>query len=334
MSKTQDPFQQIRRHPIALGTHLGSATEATDRQYFEAIAFALRRGCDVIDTAPNYRAGRSEEVVRDVCAALGTPHGGVLLPSIVTKAGFLPPAPKGTPVREVFERLARSGEAAGRNVLDPIFVRASLEWSRATLAPARCNFVLLHNPELHLPRLGEAFYDRIRDCFAALEEECSAGRLQGYGISTWSGLRVPLDHPEHIDLSTLLESLTGSERAFQHFGLVQLPFNMVDTEAFVLKNQHHDGKPVTTLEFCTAFGLTVMASNPLHQGALATLPPEVTAALPDYRSDALRAIQFVRSTPGIATTIVGMKTVEHVSANLELLDTPPLTDSQYAQFFE
>jgi len=77
-----------------------------------------------------------------------------------------------------------------------------------------------------------------------------------------------------------------------------------------------------------------MASSPLHQDALATLPPEVTAALRDYRSDMLRAIQFVRSTPGIATTIVGIKTVEHVFANLEVLDMPPLTNSQYAQFFE
>jgi hypothetical protein len=44
-----------------------------------------------------------------------------------------------------------------------------------------------------------------------------------------------------------------------------------------------------------------------------------------------------RSRPTVLaswTWLVGMKTVEHVSANLEVPDMPPLTNSQYAQFFE
>ena len=46
-------------------------------------------------------------------------------------------------------------------------------------------------------------------------------------------------------------------------------------------------------------------------------------ALGGLHSDAQRAIQFTRSTPGITHGLVGMKSIAHVEHNLELIKVPP-----------
>src|SRR5215213_1389632 len=52
---------------IGLGTYLGHWDERTDRMYREAIKRAIELGCNVIDSAINYRFQRSE---RSIGAAL------------------------------------------------------------------------------------------------------------------------------------------------------------------------------------------------------------------------------------------------------------------------
>ena len=49
---------------IGIGTYLGEADEATDAAYRDSVAAAVRGGCNVIDTAVNYRFQRSERSVR------------------------------------------------------------------------------------------------------------------------------------------------------------------------------------------------------------------------------------------------------------------------------
>jgi aryl-alcohol dehydrogenase-like predicted oxidoreductase len=41
----------------------------------------------------------------------------------------------------------------------------------------------------------------------------------------------------------------------------------------------------------------------------------------------------VRSTPGIATALVGMSRVEHVRANLALAGVPPASQEQFSRLF-
>jgi hypothetical protein len=48
---------------IGLGTYLGEADVATDAAYREAISTALQRGCNVVDSAINYRFQRSERAI-------------------------------------------------------------------------------------------------------------------------------------------------------------------------------------------------------------------------------------------------------------------------------
>jgi aryl-alcohol dehydrogenase-like predicted oxidoreductase len=65
--------------------------------------------------------------------------------------------------------------------------------------------------------------------------------------------------------------------------------------------------------------VTVVASASLLQGKVARgLPEHVRAPLGSLATDAQTAIQFVRSTPGVTTALIGMSSREHVEENLTL----------------
>jgi aryl-alcohol dehydrogenase-like predicted oxidoreductase len=51
-------------------------------------------------------------------------------------------------------------------------------------------------------------------------------------------------------------------------------------------------------------------------------------------TDAQRAIQFVRSSPGVGSALVGMKQVKHVEENLAVARVPPVSLEQFMQLFE
>ena len=77
-----------------------------------------------------------------------------------------------------------------------------------------------------------------------------------------------------------------------------------------------------------------MASATLLQGQLThQLPAFIGEALSSLNSDAQRAIQFTRSTPGITTALVGMKSAAHVEHNLYTTRVPPTSLEQFQQLF-
>ena len=102
---------------------------------------------------------------------------------------------------------------------------------------------------------------------------------------------------------------------------MQLPFNIELDEAATLRNQGAK----TLLETARDAGLAVFASASVLQGRLAqSLPPEVRDALAGLETDAQRALQFARSTPGITCALVGMKTPAHVDENAGVARVPPI----------
>ena len=61
-----------------------------------------------------------------------------------------------------------------------------------------------------------------------------------------------------------------------------------------------------------------MASASLMQAKLAhELPDTVRALFPSLKTDAQRALAFVRSLPAVTSALVGMRSEEHLSENLE-----------------
>src|SRR5688500_19728254 len=75
---------------IGMGTYLGNNDDSTDEQYRQAVVRAVELGCNVIDTAINYRCQRSERAIGTALkelSARGYDRNEVI---IATKGGFLP----------------------------------------------------------------------------------------------------------------------------------------------------------------------------------------------------------------------------------------------------
>jgi aryl-alcohol dehydrogenase-like predicted oxidoreductase len=119
-----------------------------------------------------------------------------------------------------------------------------------------------------------------------------------------------------------------------HFRAVQLPFNIGMPEAFTEPTQHLDDRDVAFLTAAQELDLFVTTSVPLMQRQLTTgLPPIVSALFPGFETDAQRAIQFVRSTPGIHVSLVGMSDVAHVEENLAVATRPLAPKEEYLRLF-
>ena len=87
-------------------------------------------------------------------------------------------------------------------------------------------------------------------------------------------------------------------------------------------------------EEAESFAVTVVASASLLQGRVArNLPEQIRIPFGSLTSDAQTALQFVRSTPGITTALVGMSRVEHVEENLALVQVEPAGLEAFSQLF-
>jgi aryl-alcohol dehydrogenase-like predicted oxidoreductase len=193
----------------------------------------------------------------------------------------------------------------------------------------------VHNPESQLDHVSETeFYHRLRLAFERLEENRKRGKLQFYGVATWNGFREQADSRRHHSLVRMLE--IAHEAGGEEHGLrfIQLPLNLAMPEAISVLNETVDGDPLTVVEAAARLGVTVMASGSMLQGRVARgLPDPVRQALGSLSTDAQTAIQFVRSTPGITTALVGMSRIEHVDENLQLVGIEPLTHEQLRELF-
>ena len=127
----------------------------------------------------------------------------------------------------------------------------------------------------------------------------------------------------------LAEEVGGKEHGFR---FVQLPFNLAMPEALTVANQNVNDNDVSTIEAAAMLGVTVMTSASIFQGRLTRgLPEHLRELLGPLRTDAHNAIQFVRSTPGVTTALVGMSQTSHAEENLELANVEPLTGEQFMQ---
>ena len=178
------------------------------------------------------------------------------------------------------------------------------------------------------------FRKRIRAAFDTLEQAVREGKLRRYGTATWNGYREDPGSPGYLSLEELVGAARDAGGADHHFKVVQLPYNLAMPEAFVRANQSVGGALVPLAEAARRLGVYVMASASILQGQLArNLPPMVATVLPGLATDAQRALQFVRSTPGIGTALVGMKSAAHVEENARVAAVPPQPWAEFQRFF-
>jgi aryl-alcohol dehydrogenase-like predicted oxidoreductase len=329
---------------IGLGTYLGNHDAETDRLYHQAVVRAVESGCNVIDSAINYRCQRSERAIGTALkelAATGYSRDEIV---IATKGGFIPydsEPPKDA--RRYFEEtfsnpgIAHFSEiVANCHCISPGYLANQLDRSLSNLAVECIDIYYVHNPETQLGKIPrEEFNDRLLKAFETLERAVSAGKIRLYGTATWNGYRSETTAGDYLSLAeitAIAEKAGGTEH---HFKAIQLPLNLAMTEALSLNNQELGGKKQTTLEAAQALGLTVMCSASVLQGQLThNLPGIINDTFQGLSTDGQRALQFVRSTPGVTTALVGMKQPAHVDENMQTATLPPASWEQYSKLFQ
>ena len=320
---------------IGLGTYLGEPDDRTDASYRDALLRAFELGCNVIDTAVNYRCQRSERVVGAAIAS-AVSDGTIARDEVFvsTKGGFIPfdGEPPGDPQGYFYQRFVESGVmgaddlVAGCHCMTPQYLEHQVSTSRRNLGLETIDLYYIHNPETQLGVIDhESVYSRLKEAFAALEEMANRGWLRRYGIATWEGLRAPEDQRPYLSMAVLagLAREVGGEK--NRLRAVQLPVNLNMPEAFARPNQPLNGETLPALAAAQRLGWMSFASGTLHQGQLlGRLPPWLCDNLGSDLSDAQRALHFTRSCPGLSAALVGMSQADHVEENLELAQQTPL----------
>jgi aryl-alcohol dehydrogenase-like predicted oxidoreductase len=335
--------QNVLLSSLGIGTYLGGADPETDENYKLSITRAVELGVNVIDSAANYRFQRSERSIGH--AIRGLVSKGFTRDELVvcTKGGYLPF--DGSPPRDVRryveETFVRPGIAefadfvGGSHCMTPSYLDNQLAQSLKNLEIDCVDVYYIHNPESQLGDVSEEeFYKRIEAAFAFLETARAQSRIQYYGVATWNGFRVGASSGQFHSLERLVQ-LARTKGGDNHgFRFIQLPFNLAMPEALTLRNQSVNGSAASTLEAANAFGVTVVASASILQGRVGRgLPQQVREALGAFQNDTQTAIQFVRSTPGITTALVGMSRVSHVEENLQLVKIEPADEEHYSKLF-
>ncbi|MCS6912183.1 MAG: aldo/keto reductase [Myxococcales bacterium] len=329
---------------LGLGTYLGQSTEQDDVRCRNAVLTCLQAGVNLIDTAINYRAQRAERSIGEALLQLhrlGMERQEVVL---CTKAGYLPF--DGTVPRDAEAYLRRTyidsglvpreAIVGGCHCLHPDYLRDQLQRSLRNARIAAWDVFYLHNPETQLDEVSrQEFERRMVAAFALCEQLCSEGLIGRYGCATWSGLLRPPTEQGHLSLERLCALAREAGGAGHRFRVVQLPLSLALDEALFRPTQRVGLKERTVLQAAAELGLSVICSGPLLQGKVLRrpLPERLRRPFVGLRRDSQRALQFVRSAPGVVAVLCGMKDPAHLQENLEILATAPLGPEEFVAAF-
>lgn len=319
---------------IGAGTYLGDLSDEVDERYRVSLAEAVRCGANVIDTAVNYRAQRSEmavgRAIGDLVAA-GEFRRDELV--VISKGGFIAYhlARPVDPIEYIYEQFIQAGVmqpddlAGGIHCMAPAYLGQQIAWSLRNLGLRTIDIYCLHNPETQLAFVDSAtFSNRLRLAFGQLEEEEAAGRIGCYGIATWEGLRRPPMSAGYLSLELIVRLAREVGGENHHLRAIQLPLSAAMLECVAFRNQAANGRLASAMDIARDLGLMVISSASVMQGRVpGRIAAMLATAFPDLDGDLRRALQFTRSIPGVTTALVGMSRAEHARENMEVARHPP-----------
>lgn len=243
---------------------------------------ALEAGCNFFDTAPGYGGGRSEELLGQ---GLKSVRKDVIL---CTKFGHT---------------------ADGRSDWRVEAIRPSLEASMQRLQTDHLDIVLMHNP----PR--EMMDGRVSAHYEEFERLKAEGLIRAYGVSLdWrADLELVLDTTKsqaaEVFFNALYqETLPAYPKAqSQGMGLIiKVPLDSGWLSGKYRANHKFDGVR-------DRWSPEVLARR-------SALVEKFAALIPDSRSMAHAALQFVLAQPQVSTVIPGAKSVEQALDNFTAAD--------------
>lgn len=313
--------------------------------YKEALKTAIKNGVNVIDTAINYRYQQSEREIGEVLDELFETNELKREELIIcSKGGFVPlefPFPK-NPYEWISEHIVQKKLATmddielDQHCMTPAFLRDSLHRSLSNLRVECLDIYFLHNPETQLTKIGyPEFLKKLEEIFTLFEAFVAEGKIKAYGIAVWNALTYEEGNSEYISLEDVYEVAQKVGGAEHHFKYIQLPFNIAKTHAYSVANQKmRDGNYAPVLQVAQHLGLGVMSSSSLLQMHLFQKPfkPEVGYLLDskmELQSDVQLALQFVRSTRGIVTSLFSSHQSDHVKSNLRIAGLKAISSAKY-----
>ena len=321
---------------VGIGTYLGNPDIETDKLVEASVKKSILGGINVIDSAINYRAQKAERSMGNAISQLIN-NNDISREEIFvsTKNGYV--TNDGDIQEDLMQYVMREygktgivneGDISpGYHCMTLPYLNDQLERSLKNLGLECIDLMYLHNSvegQTHLPR--EQFLKNLKDVFEFYEKKRKEGKIRFYGMATWECFRVTPENPLFLQLTEVMDIATqvgGDEHGFR---FIQLPFNLVLDQAYMLKNHNVDGKTVSALEAAQKFNLGVFTSVPLMQGKLLTVD-----TIPKFgnSSTSVSLLQFIRSTPGITAPLIGHKLESHVKENMDVMKIPPLTDLEF-----
>jgi aryl-alcohol dehydrogenase-like predicted oxidoreductase len=334
-------FDGLHLSSIGMGTYLGEISQKDDEAVENAVYNSIRSGAvNVIDTALNYRAMKSEKSIGRALLRLakeGVSRDQIFLSTkngYITNDGDFP----GIDVMEYMHRMyiangiiTADDISSGYNVLNPAYLAKCIDKSLANMHLSTIDLVYIHNAfeSWYKDVSRDEFMEMLVKVFELYEQYRKQGKLRYYGMATWTCFRVMPDSREYLSLQEVFkvaEKVGGKDHGFR---FIQLPYNLAYSEALLLKNQQVGTESnLTVLEAARRLGIGIFTSIPLFQGRL------LHAQIPDYpgsKSGVSKLIQLMRSSPSVIAPLVGQKRPEHVQENLKVADAPPLTKSEFEQ---
>ena len=329
---------------VGIGTYLGEADGRTDLAVEASVKASAAAGVNVIDTAINYRAQRAERSVGRALAAMaeggGPPREAMF---VSTKNGYVTHDAEMAggfweQVKGQYTDAGIVGEgdiSSGYHCMTARFLEDQLERSLANTGLECIDLLYLHNAVegQHRDMGRDALADALASAFGLYERKRRQGRIAFYGMATWECFRAEPGTAQHLSMADVAGMAAeaagaGAEEAGGHgLAFVQMPFNMHYDEALLRRSQEVGGEKVCALEAARRLGIGVFASAPLMQGRL--LAPGVMPEFLGIDRPAVRALQFVRSAPGVAAALVGQKTEGHAAENLRVMEMPPLGAGEF-----
>lgn len=206
--------------------------------------------------------------------------------------------------------------------------RGEIEHARQALGLETIDAFIVDQPERHAAPAGkEAMHRRLAQVFDLLEAAVAQGRIRCYGVATFDSLRVETDAPVFQSIAALQALGGGGLR------IVQLPFNPAMTEGLARFSQATGkGNVASSLQAARQLGLYCMTSHALGKGAFAADDP-LRERIAGFSNAAQRAIQFVRSTPGVGTALVGIGSPAHLDDALAVARVAPMTKEDYVKLY-
>ncbi|MEA3353195.1 MAG: aldo/keto reductase [Campylobacterota bacterium] len=310
--------------------------------YIEGVKEAVKNGINLIDTASNYRYGQSEKEIGEALTELfeeGTVKREELI--ICSKGGFIQldyPFPK-NPYTWIDENIIKKELAAKEDIeldqhcMTPDFLEWSCRKSLKNVGIDSFDIYYLHNPEMQIIKLGEKkFYKQIEKIFKRFEKLADEGLFNYYGVAVWNGFIA--QNEEKVELEKLVECAKKAGGENHRFKYIQTPFNMGKTTAYTTYTQKVQMEECTLLQAAHRLKIGVIGSSSLLQMNLfkKSFTAETGVILDDtmtLKSDIQLALQFVRSTPGIISSLFGSKVPVNIKQNCEISKIKAVPKAKY-----